>query len=234
MTCEPQYTPIHTFAADHGQEQLGLMAGHTWHEDPKRLLFTLARYKWVAKMLAGQRQVLEVGCGDGWASRIVRQHVERLTCVDMDEAFIANARKNVSTRWPIKFEVHDFVNETLPILPPWDGRSSPDVLSFTASYALDVLEHIHPDDESDFMTHVCQPLLGDGVLIIGMPSLESQVHASPLSREGHVNCKTQDGLRSLMQRWFKSVFMFGMNDEVVHTGFGSMCHYLLAVGVGKK
>jgi hypothetical protein len=26
--------------------------------------------------------------------------------------------------------------------------------------------------------------------------------------------------------------MFGMNDEVLQTGFGPMCHYLIALGVG--
>jgi hypothetical protein len=32
--------------------------------------------------------------------------------------------------------------------------------------------------------------------------------------------------------YFRNVFMFGMNDEVVHTGYGPMCHYLWMVGVG--
>ena len=43
-------------------------------------------------------------------------------------------------------------------------------------------------------------------------------------------------LRELMGRYFQNVFMFGMNDEVLHTGYGPMCHYLwaLAAGVKKK
>jgi hypothetical protein len=32
-----------------------------------------------------------------------------------------------------------------------------------------------------------------------------------------------------MQRYFKHVFMFSMNDEVVHTGFFPMAHYLFAL-----
>jgi hypothetical protein len=28
---------------------------------------------------------------------------------------------------------------------------------------------------------------------------------------------------------FSNVFMFGMNDETLHTGYGPMCHYRLAV-----
>lgn len=58
-----------------GLEQLGLMSSQVWHDDPRRLLFVLARYKFAAKMLAGQRKVLEVGCADAFGTRIVRQEV---------------------------------------------------------------------------------------------------------------------------------------------------------------
>jgi len=64
---------------------------------------------------------------------------------------------------------------------------------------------------------------------VGMPSLESQAHASPQSKEGHVNCKTGKDLKRLMQDYFHNVFLFSMNDEVVHTGFYPMAHYLIAV-----
>jgi hypothetical protein len=44
-----------------------------------------------------------------------------------------------------------------------------------------------------------------------------------------VNCKTAKDLRQLMQKFFHNVFIFSMNDEVVHTGFHPMAHYLFAV-----
>ena len=70
--------------------------------------------------------------------------------------------------------------------------------------------------------------------IIGMPSLESQAYASPASKAGHVNCKSMPELRELMLRYFHNVFMFSMNDEVVHTGHHKMAHYLWAVGAGVR
>ena len=48
-----------------GYEKLGLMNSKVWSEDPKRLIFTLSRYKFVSKMFNGIDSVLEVGCGDG-------------------------------------------------------------------------------------------------------------------------------------------------------------------------
>jgi len=72
------------------------------------------------------------------------------------------------------------------------------------------------------------------VCIIGTPSLESQAYASKASKEGHVNCKSAPDLKELMQRHFHNVFLFSMNDEVVHTGFHPLAHYLFALCSGVK
>ena len=41
-------------------------------------------------------------------------------------------------------------------------------------------------------------------------------------------------LRKTMERYFRGVFMFGVNDELVHTGFYPMAHQLICVGSGRK
>jgi hypothetical protein len=41
-------------------------------------------------------------------------------------------------------------------------------------------------------------------------------------------------LRELMERYFDNVFMFGMNDEVLHTGYAQMCHYIWSIAAGLK
>jgi hypothetical protein len=40
----------------------------------------------------------------------------------------------------------------------------------------------------------------------------------------------QSNFRRLTQKYFHNVFMFSMNDEVVHTGYHKMAHYLVAIG----
>ena len=75
-----------------GVEKLGLMSGKRWREDPKGLLFSLSRYKFVSKLLNGKNEVLEIGCGDGWYSRIVKQSVKNLTISDVDEVFLNSAK----------------------------------------------------------------------------------------------------------------------------------------------
>ena len=74
----------------------------------------------------------------------------------------------------------------------------------------------------------------DGAAVIGMPSLNSQAYASPQSKIGHINCKQAPEIKALLQEFFAHVFIFSMNDEVVHTGFHAMAHYYLALCCGRR
>jgi SAM-dependent methyltransferase len=220
-TKEPQYNLLFDVRERHGTSRFGLMANESWNRDPKRTLFTLARYKFVAKMLAGRSKVLEVGCADAFGTRIVQQHVESVTAVDFDPVFIADIKERANPHWPLECFVHDILTSPVP------G-------AFDAAYALDVLEHIPTEKEDVFVQNIAASLGDGGVLILGMPSLESQAFASPQSWAGHVNCKTEQDFKALMQRYFHSVFSFSMNDEVVHTGYSRMAHYLLMVCADRR
>ncbi|MFA6412293.1 MAG: class I SAM-dependent methyltransferase [Syntrophales bacterium] len=220
-TKEPQYGVIFDVIEKHGVSKLGLMINESWNQDPKRTLFTLARYKFVARMLAGQQRVLEVGCADAFGTRMVQQTVGKVTAVDFDSVFIDDVKARLDPAWPLACFVCDLLEGPVP------GR-------FDAIYSLDVLEHIHPDNEVRFITHMLQSLDENGVMIVGMPSLESQSYASPQSKSGHFNCKSGDDLKALLKRYFHNVFLFSMNDETVHTGFYPMAHYLIALCCGKK
>jgi SAM-dependent methyltransferase len=200
---------------------LGIMINAAWDLDPRRMLFLLARYKFVAKMLKGKAKVLEVGCGDAFGTRMVQQDVGAVTAVDFDPLFVQDVNDRMSDQWKFECAVHDI------LAGPVQG-------TFDAAYSLDVLEHIDAKDEARFIENILASLTDSGVLIAGMPSIQSQAYASPASKEGHVNCKDGEELRALMLRYFHNVFLFSMNDEVVHTGFHKMAHYVLVVCCGKR
>lgn len=221
ITREPQYQECLDAMAERGFERLGLRSSQSWHDDPKHLLFRLSRYKFVAKMFSGRRHVLEIGCGDAFGTRIVQQEVQALSATDFDEIFINDVENRMVERWAFPVFTHDLLAG--PIEGDYDGV-----------FALDVLEHIDAVSEDTFLRNAFAPLSDDGAAIIGMPSLESQVHASATSRAGHVNCKSMPSLKQVMERHFVNVFMFSMNDEVVHTGYHPMAHYLFALCAGKR
>jgi SAM-dependent methyltransferase len=193
--------------------QLGVMHAHSFETDPKHLGFVLARYQFVARMLAGKRNVLEIGCGDGTGARLVRCVVGNLVGLDTVPPH----------EYPGLFVRGDLRVNPQNISGGWD-----------AVFALDVLEHIPPEEEQSALGCITKHLRSDGICIIGMPSLESQPFASELSKRHHVNCKTEDELRGTMEKLFRNVFLFGMNDSTLHTGFGPMCHYRLALCAGKR
>jgi 2-polyprenyl-3-methyl-5-hydroxy-6-metoxy-1,4-benzoquinol methylase len=217
QTQEPQYELLYRVKEKHGITRLGLMVNESWNQDPKRTLFTLSRYKFVSRMFQGRKSVLEVGCADAFGTRIVQQAVEKVTAVDFDPLFIKDAQERMDPHWSFDVRVHDML------------KGGPVAGGFDAVYALDVLEHITPDQEGVFLKNVVGSITNTGVAILGMPSLESQAYASPQSKAGHVNCKSGPALKATMEKYFHAVFIFSMNDEVVHTGFYPMAHYLLAV-----
>ena len=200
---------------------LGIHTSYGWEMDPKRLGFTAARYKFVGKMFEGKKSVLEVGCGDAFFSRVVGQHVGLLQVVDVNRSYIGSAYRN-NPRNPGTLE-----NKWGVVPYDWDILKGPLTGVFDAVYCLDLFEHISEEDVLLGNLARCAP-----VCIVGTPSLESQVYASEISKLEHVNCKTKEGLRQAMKRHFREVFMFGMNDETLHTGI--MSAYLFALGINAQ
>jgi 2-polyprenyl-3-methyl-5-hydroxy-6-metoxy-1,4-benzoquinol methylase len=218
-TKEAQYQ-VHVDAMNAlGPVQLGPMTGDTWRTDPRRLTFLLARYKFVSKMLAGKASVLEIGCGDGFGMRLVLQTVERGFGYDFDPLFVEWAQKTAQREGiAAEFAVGDITESAPP------GK-------FAAAYSLDVIEHIEPAFEHKFVSNIAAALDPDGVCIIGTPNVTSAPYASEPSRIGHINLKSAESLTESLSAVFQHVFMFSMNDEVVHTGYAPMAHYLFALAV---
>ena len=218
MTREPQYQIQFDTMDEKGPVYLGPTASHLYRSDPRHLGFLLARYKFVAKMLTGKSAVLEVGCGDGFGMRVVLQEVDSVHGIDFDPLFIEWAREHA---------VREGLNCTFSVL---DITQEAPKGKFEAAYSLDLIEHIQPELEHTYMENICKALTPQAVCIIGTPNVTAKAYASEWSSEGHINLKSAESLRELLSRYFHNVFIFSMNDEVVHTGFYPTSHYLLGVG----
>ena len=206
---------------------IGGVTRATLVRDPKHLGFTLARYKFISKMLDGFDNVLEVGCHEGIGSFIVAQVVNNLTAIDFQKDVIEWCNSEYKDYFQnLRFIAADAMNS----IPKSNSGSG----LYDGIFLLDVLEHIEANQEEIFVSNLVNSLNKNGTLILGIPSLESQKYASEVSKVQHVNCKTQSKLKTDMQKYFHSVFMFGMNDEVLHVGFHGMCHYLFALCTNKK
>lgn len=215
-TIEPQYNHCLDILKSQNLAQLGIMTNQVWHDDPRRLAFILSRYKFTAKMLSGKNHVAEVGCGDAFGSRIVLQEVNKLDVYDIDPIFIRDINQRNNAKWPLQAKIHNMLSAPLP-------------QCYDAIYSLDVIEHIKSKDEATYIENIIASLNPQGITLIGAPTLESQLHASPQSKIGHVNCKSGADFKKFFLNYFHHVFVFSMNDEVVHTGFYPMAHYIFAL-----
>ena len=217
-THEPQYQWQVEMLEENGPVTMGLTSGSTYLTDPRRLVFLLSRYKFASKMILGKRDVLEIGCGDGFGSQLLTQTVQTYTGLDIDEVFVEDAKARFSKDPSKTFVRHDILK---------DGSTAE---TFDSAVSLDVLEHIPASSEETYFSNICQSLAPDAIFVVGMPSIESQPYASG-GGAGHINCKTGEELLELTKEFFENALLFSMNDEVVHTGYLRMAHYILCVGL---
>lgn len=219
---EAQYQIQFDTLQEMGPVQMGPYASHSWRSDPRRLTFLLARYKFCSKILAGKSNVLEIGCSDGYGMRLLLQTVDFVHGVDFDPLFI---------NWGTKHAQDEALNCKFSVVDITEQAPSG---IYEAAYSLDLIEHIEPEKEHLYWENICKVLEPHGVFIVGTPNITASPYASEWSQEGHINLKSADSLKTAMQQYFHNVFIFSMNDEVVHTGFYPMAHYLLAIGVGVR
>lgn len=189
------------------------------------LLFILARYKFAVKMMANRRElrVLDFGCNDGLGTLMIQQDCDcaEITGIDLDGDAIAWAKENIENE-----KMHFIQGDILEAdVYPLGGD---------ALVSLDVIEHIPPEDEQRYFEAVCRNLRDDGFAIIGTPNITMQPYASPWNKIAHINNYDQKRLYEVMSRYFENVFIFGMNDEVLHTGMYPFACYIMALGCGKK
>jgi 2-polyprenyl-3-methyl-5-hydroxy-6-metoxy-1,4-benzoquinol methylase len=206
-------------APDGGAVELGRYIGYWFAKTPRRALNYASYYGFAAGVIGRGRRVLDLGCSEGMGTWLLARECGWARGMDLDEDAIEVAKTN----WvdpSVEFVCGDFFDEE-----PQD---------YDALTSFDVVEHILPENVDAFMDRIAANLGPDGIAVIGTPSLEGQVHASPVSRAGHVNCYSGDRLEGELRERFRHVFMFAANDELVHTGFLPMAHYLIAVGYGPR
>jgi len=200
---------------------LGPWSSYSLVNDPKHLAFVLARYKFCAKMLQGKDLAIEIGCGDGLGIPLIAQSVKKLICLDWDERNIEGCKRRLSHLKNVSYEVIDLNKDTKKF-------------NADAAFSIDVIEHLETNLENDFLSNLCNMLKDDSILITGTPNVTANQYATERSRVQHINLKSMDELKKMTEDLFKFVFMFGMNDEVLHTGYSPMCHYIWSIGAGKK
>lgn len=208
-----------------GSQRIELGTYYTYNllHNPRHLLFSFSRYKFATRLIgeSPKANILELGCNEGLGTLLLTGGIHNITGVDFDKDAIQWAKNNLEKdNSNMVFKYDDFLGKVY-------GK-------FDAVVALDVIEHISKEKEIDFFRTLTSNLKDDGYCIIGTPNITASQYSSEPSRMGHVNLFSAERFRDTAREHFKNTFLFSMNDEVVHTGFYPMAHYLLLLGCGKR
>lgn len=217
---QTEWDAVKQSMADAKPVRLGRHVGYWFHETPRRALYATSYAKFAAKMIGRGKRVLDIGCGEGLGTWLLAKECGAAHGVDFDAEAIEVAQANWSQEPGCSFSCGDAFE--------LEGGSYDAVVNF------DVIEHVYPEHAGAFLDGMLRLLDDDGVVVVGTPNETAKQYASAVTNAGHVNLYTAERLEAELRARFEYVFMFGANDEVVHTGFAPMCHYLLALGCGKR
>ncbi len=172
-------------------------------------------------MIGKDKRILEVGCSEGMATLLLAEFASECVGIDVDSDAIAIANEVLAPlSSKVSFQHADILNGAV-------GK-------FDAVVSMDVIEHIFPENEKPFMEGIVANLVDKGISIIGTPNITASQYASPLSQSGHVNLYSHERFKELLESYFETVLMFSGNDEMIHTGFAPMAHYLIGVGIDPR
>lgn len=191
--------------------------------DIKHLPITLARYKFINKLFRFQKDysLLELGCSEGLGCSFFINDNNCISYqgIDFDDKAIAFATTAYANK-KINFIEDDFLNKQYGI--------------FDIVISIDVIEHIHPKKENEFLDTIYTNLASNGTAIIGTPNISMTPYTSEANRLAHINLFSQERLYHLCKNKFHNVYIFNMNDEIIHTGMDEMSCYMFALCAGKK
>lgn len=214
-----RWDPVKRTMAGTESVRLGPMQASQMARTPRRMLNQMSHYKFATKMIGKPARVLDVGCGEGLGTWMLAQECGYARGLDPNAELIATAESNWSD------ECIDFVCNDFRALP---------VGSFDALVSFDSIEHVASENSDSFLARVKANLTEFGIAIVGTPNVTSMQRGSEEATAAPINPYAAEQLEEQMARHFTQVFMFGANDEIIHTGLAPMCQYLLALGCRKR
>jgi ubiquinone/menaquinone biosynthesis C-methylase UbiE len=153
----------------------------------------LARYRFVAERIPESSRVLDLGCGIGYGSRSICEHVNSLVGLDISEEAIRKARFNYAHS-KIRYLVSQ--GQSLPFA---NHR-------FDAVISFEVIEHLSPTNQAAYLSEIARVLTEDGVAYISTPNRRLTAgRANPF----HIKEFYYEELRRFLSHYFEDIELFG-------------------------
>ena len=171
-------------------------------------------YEFARSIVPKDSLVLDVGCGEGYGSHLLSQHVKKIVGLDIDVETINHASNKYCSQ-NCTFKIYDGIN-----IPYKDNI-------FDAVISFQVVEHIH--DDMNYISEIHRVLKQKSTFIITTPNRVYRLNPGqrPWNRF-HVREYSASSLKDLLSSTFSDVSVWGIrgNDEIQKNEMERVKHIL--------
>lgn len=194
------------------------LAGDLSH-GAEHVLHLMSCYKFASKMIGSGKRVLDVGCGEGLGTWLLAKECGCAEGLDTDPGVISRAGQN----WEdprISFTCRE---------PDDLGKGQWDAIVLFQAIGDSPLQA-----KVDLFAKASDRLVHDGILVAGLFGSGERSSLAPGSDDQRDAILPQAWLKNEMRRYFKHVFMFGANDEIIHVWPLPPMNHIIALGCRKR
>jgi 2-polyprenyl-3-methyl-5-hydroxy-6-metoxy-1,4-benzoquinol methylase len=161
------------------------------------LLFHLARYKFIARLVKLSDRLIEIGCGTGYGARFLANYVSEVLAVDAETKVIDYAKKRFPKRnLSYAYEI---------------GEAG----LFDVVVCLEVIEHMDVDQGRELLATMRRLMRPGAVAFISTPRKID--NPSENRRKFHVHEYTFQEYRAILETTFARALVFTQVDEIIST-----------------
>lgn len=168
------------------------------HSEEEYLMFLrhVIAYEFALTKLGSEDNLLEVGCGEGYGTKMISNKVKKIVGLDVDKNLIVYAAEKYSSE--------------NCIYQYYDGKKIPfDNNTFDAAISFQVIEHI--DDDRNYISEVNRVLKPSGIFILTTPNRLTRLKdgQKPYNKF-HIREYSPQQLNHLLRNDFNEVIVLGI------------------------
>lgn len=175
----------------------------------KNMLIHLARYNFVAGFLDKTDNVIEIGCGNGYGTRLLSEYCNDIIGIDANHDVIDSAKKSFE-RDNLRYydctrnDVYDVMSSRA--IHNMDFKQADIVVS------LEVIEHIEQSKQKLFLESMAKNTNANTFIISTPRYYEGR---SENRKKEHTHEFEYDEFKQVLDEQFENVIVFGQNDEII-------------------